>query len=163
MKYIHYSPTPISKLDTRTYPQPQENKPDGFWFSCDPRETESLTWLEWCIVEEHYLERLSYPHEIRLSADANILHLNTREKVIEFSQRFRSPMRSELGLRTNCVLDWESVSKAYQGIFIEPYFHDLRVKYETLWYYGWDCVSGCIWDLAAIQSLDRLMEKPDLH
>ncbi len=48
-------------------------------------------------------------------------------------------------------LEWDKVKDKYQGIIIAPYQWECRLALETCWYYGWDCASGCIWDLDCIK------------
>lgn len=54
-------------------------------------------------------------------------------------------------------LDWLKVKQKYQGIIIAPYQWKCRMAQETKWYYGWDCASGCIWDLDCIDEF-KLIE-----
>ena len=49
------------------------------------------------------------------------------------------------------IIDWHAVAQAYAGIEIAPYCWSLRFEYEFLWYYGWDCASGCVWELSAVR------------
>jgi hypothetical protein len=55
-------------------------------------------------------------------------------------------------------IDWSKVAAKHQGIIIAPYCYARRLTYHTAWYYGWDCASGCIWDLKAIQSVEVAQE-----
>ena len=48
-------------------------------------------------------------------------------------------------------MDWGYLATQYQGLIIAPYLWDLRL-FGPAWYYGWDCASGCIWDLTAVES-----------
>lgn len=49
-------------------------------------------------------------------------------------------------------INWPMVADRYQGIVIAPYLWSRRMD-GGLWYYGWDCASGCIWDAAAVASV----------
>jgi len=58
-------------------------------------------------------------------------------------------------------IDWEAVAKRYTGIEIEPYNWERRnsgpnnnYSMSMLWYYGWDCASGCVWELDALVSFN---------
>lgn len=42
-------------------------------------------------------------------------------------------------------IDWKAVAKEYDGIEIDPYQYERRFSEGFLWYYGWDCASGCVW------------------
>ena len=39
---------------------------------------------------------------------------------------------------------WEEVALKYSGIVVNPYFPEKGEAY--LWYYGWNCAGGCVWD-----------------
>ena len=48
------------------------------------------------------------------------------------------------------------------GIIISPYQWDCRLALESGWYYGWDCSSGCIWDISCIQDFIFLEENLEM-
>jgi hypothetical protein len=47
-----------------------------------------------------------------------------------------------LGGRDNFP-NWERVARDYDGVIISPYQFNRRMT--LMWYYPWDCASGCIW------------------
>ena len=53
-------------------------------------------------------------------------------------------------------IDWAEVASKYDGIIISPYQWSLRLDMEMMWYYGWDCASGCIWNISAIKELKEV-------
>lgn len=55
-------------------------------------------------------------------------------------------------------IDWKKVTEEYQGIIISPYIWQRRLAPHTMWYYGWDVASGCIWDTDAIEEV-KLVER----
>ena len=58
------------------------------------------------------------------------------------------------------MLDFLKVMDEYDGIIIAPYQYSCRLmNSSTAWYYGWDCASGCIWNLGCISiKLDSIQE-----
>jgi hypothetical protein len=54
---------------------------------------------------------------------------------------------------SSTFIDWNKVSKSYKGIQINYYSNKHRL--DMLWYYGWDCESGCIWDISCIKNIKK--------
>lgn len=52
---------------------------------------------------------------------------------------------------TAYFMDWPTIAEKFAGIEIAPYLYQRRL--EALWYYGWDCASGCIWDKDVITDI----------
>lgn len=48
-------------------------------------------------------------------------------------------------------IDWQAVASDHDGIIISPY--NWPARHEMIWYYPWDCASGCIWNADAITSI----------
>lgn len=157
MQLMHYSDELIEELDNRKYDQddmPFHHKPAGLWLSV----VGDMDWKEWCIGERFNLENLRYSYEVSLKETSKILHIRTSEELIEFTKKY--PLRT----RTfdidfdNYQIDWYSVKREFEGIIIAPYQWDCRLSIESNWYYGWDCASGCIWDLKCIDKFERVLD-----
>lgn len=158
---IHYSEEPIPSLDERTYDQSEfiwQAKPNGLWFSVEGLENlpNNYNWKEWCESEKYRVEALAFPYEIILKEDANIVHLKSVEEIKEFTKQFPLTTRDWDAEWDTCQLKWDKVKNKYQGIIIAPYQWDCRLSLESSWYYGWDCSSGCIWDLDCIKEFKLL-------
>jgi hypothetical protein len=147
----------ITELDDRT-PAPHHLKPSGFWVSVESDDEDSYGWSNWCLDNDFDVAKLANVHEVTLAAGANILRINTAEELRTFTRAWDLPTYRppKLGERIN----WQGVAELYQGILITPYLWSERLSNEAFWYYGWDCASGCIWDLAAIESI-RLVVKQE--
>ena len=65
----------------------------------------------------------------------------------------KDTLRMELDLRP---INWPAVAERYGGILITPYQWSHRMSLH--WYCGWDCASGCVWDLSQIKSVELLAE-----
>ena len=140
--------TIVSELDlTRKYARQGAAKfplkPVGLWYGIDDE------WLEWCKGNmEDWVRPNDFEIEIR---ESRICLLDTYAKITAFSHGYRT---KQYGITQ---IDWEGVTKNYSGIEINPYdCYDLRFHLDFMWYYGWDCASGCIWDLSVIEEVKKL-------
>lgn len=124
------------------------HKPRGLWLSAEDDTPESHGWKDWCEGEAFWLDNLKWRTEITLHPDANVLRLATAQEIVAFSDRY-----CDLPYPLHDWVNWPRVVPLYQGIIIAPYQWRLRLEHGMIWYYGWDCASGCIWDLAAIDSV----------
>jgi len=151
MKLIHYTNEEF-ELDPKEYPQSELNwqaKPNGLWISVEGEKL-GEGWKEWCQGEEFRLEHLIISYQVILKEEANILHLKTAQEIYEFSKLYPLKTRHWDPENDTYQLSWEDVKAKYQGIIISPYQWQCRMDIKTCWYYGWDCSSGCIWDLTCI-------------
>ncbi|MGU3668454.1 hypothetical protein ACLBX9_30095 [Methylobacterium sp. A49B] len=124
-------------------------KPHGLWASVDAG---NISWPDYVEAEgEAYLYRLRIVHDVRLATDARVLLLGTVEDFDAFAGEYGRTERF-VPSDYHMYIDWKAVAEAYQGIVIAPYRYDRRFD-GGLWYYGWDCASGCIWDAAAIVAI----------
>ena len=154
MKLRHFSPGPITTL--RPIGEPPEgrrrlDKPFGFWIS----DEDDHGWKSWCEGEEFSIENLQYQYEVVLADDGNVLTLTTLDELWDFNQTYRLANSRPY----SSYIDWPRLVEKCQGILITPYQWKLRLHDEFFWYYGWDCASGCIWDITAIADL-RLISAP---
>ena len=167
MTFVHYSGVPIETLkpnfDYKLRCAAPESvrmmsKPEGLWFSVESDEEDG--WKQWCIDEDYNIDGLKYPYQLHLKEDTKILHLKTADDIIAFSKVHctysrGNPFSQEID---SFKVDWSLVKFKFQGIVIAPYQWDCRLHEETMWYYGWDCASGCIWDISAIERIELLMD-----
>lgn len=140
---IHYSDAPIA-LDTgRRYEQEFGLKPRGLWYSAPVKDD---GWEDWCRAEEFSVERLVVPHHLDLDL-SRMLVLRSESEIRRFHSKYR---------HSRYEIDWPRVAAEYGGLEIAPYCWDLRLEGGFLWYYGWDCASGCVWDLRLVRSFAAL-------
>lgn len=149
----HYSKAPLGRITSRAQKPIPEMKPNGLWVSVDDVEDES--WPAWCRAEDFHTDHLTVRTRVSLHDDARILRLIGARDIDEFAKMFaKNDPRYDFN---TYGLDWHSVAVAYQGIIIAPYVFARR--FTHLWYYGWDCASGCIWDASAIADLVEVKPK----
>ena len=48
-------------------------------------------------------------------------------------------------------MNYAKVAENYGGIEVTPYIWEKRL--DSMWYYGWDCASGCVWHRDAIKEI----------
>lgn len=168
MLLIHYSHEEIVKLDNRIYSEEINRlrgvrpKPVGLWVSVEDDPEDG--WLEWSRENDFRLEDLTYKYRVILREDAKILHLKGTGQIIHFSrQRCKKELSMPQALYSSFdsySVDWDIVKEEYQGIIISPYDWACRMHVDTMWYYGWDCASGCLWDLSCIDSFELIDSTP---
>jgi len=149
MKLIHYTNEKFS-LETREYNQNDVHwnaKPHGLWVSIEG----DYDWKWWCEAETFQLENLAVSYEIKLKWKSKILRLKSAKEILEFTKLYRLTTRGFDSENDTYQINWHEVKKKYQGIIIAPYQWSCRLALESCWYYGWDCASGCIWDLDCIK------------
>ena len=118
-------------------------KPKGLWYEVDG------DWRRWCEAEsfgdisKHTLFRLTLGEERMLNI-RNVRQLDKFHDEYIKSEMHTSPIDGQpfefgLGIR------WDRVALRFDGIEIAPYLWERRLASGFIWYYGWDCASGCIW------------------
>ncbi len=141
-KAIHNSA--LSTLVVKdTAKQSQDYKPQGLWYGIDD------AWLKWCESEmPQWIRPYNYALEIDYS---KMLILATEAELLDFTDRYKC--KGGFGSFAQQLIDWSLVAHKYSGIEIPTYFWDCR--FTLMWYYGWDCASGCIWKADAIRSVTK--------
>jgi hypothetical protein len=149
----HYAAEPVTLRRDLIYRNHDLGyKPGGLWVSVDS----DYGWAEWCRDERFGLDRLKVPHDVVLRSDANVLLVDTLDKLDAFAKQYRGPRFPDSPEMSATMqqggIRWKDVRATYQGLIIAPYQWERRLSMDFFFYYGWDCASGCIWDLDAIES-----------
>jgi hypothetical protein len=142
MKFLHYSAEPFQFDRDRKYDDKHGFKPGGLWLSVEGDDD----WRSWCEGEQWGLGGLKHVVEVTLKPDANVLVIDTPEKLEAFNARFGGS--DPYDLRS---IKWGQVKALYDGMIIAPYQWQHRLG--LMWYYGWDCASGVIWNLSAVATV----------
>lgn len=154
---IHYTAEPFTFDPQRTYTQHEPRsfgKPEGLWVSVQGDDD----WLSWCHDNEFHTAALAYSHTVTLADNPRIHRITNALEIDEFTVAHAVQTDYErrwdwkVNDKRRWPIDWRSVADQYDGIIIAPYVWSQRM--HTEWYYGWDCASGCIWNLAAIASVE---------
>jgi hypothetical protein len=165
MKYYHWASNPV-RLRKRNYPQSGHPKPHGLWFDVNE------DWKRWCDAAQFSPENLHYRHSVTILDKSRILFLKKAKEIDEFTQRYGHNMSFNVqplqksedldGLAhdgaQNFFIDvrkafsnyimWGEVAEKHSGIIISPYFRSRSQTY--LWYWGWSCAGGCVWDTSIL-------------
>lgn len=141
-RLLHYSDKPVTFNPSHVYAGQRGGfmKPSGLWVSVEGE----CDWPWWCRGEDFHLDGLAHAYEVELSPAASVLRIESIEEFDEFHRAYCVPRTPSENPR------WEEVASLWDGIVIAPYQWDRRMSLETLWYYGWDCSSGVIWNLRAV-------------
>ncbi len=175
MKYFHWAPNPV-RLRRMNYLQSGHPKPNGLWFDANGE------WKQWCEATQFPLEALRYRHTVTILDDSRILFLRKAKDIDAFTREYGRSRFGRIQLLQNAedadaftreygrdlfgdihrqfdnYIVWEDVARKYSGIIIVPYSHSRAQAY--LWYYGWGCASGCVWDTNVIR-LGRPYQVPE--
>lgn len=131
---VHNSPNFLDKILSFKQENKPNSKPKGFWYAIDNE------WIKWCKSEmPHWIKK--YNFEVILPENFNLLKIDNLFDLHLFSRKYR--IIDQFG---TIFIDWKKVAETYDGIEIAPYQYEARHDKSTLWYYGWDVASGCIWN-----------------
>jgi hypothetical protein len=108
-------------------------KPVGLWYEVDG------DWQRWCAGEMPQWLAGRHLHRVKLDGE-QIIALSSASGIDAFNAQYCS-----IGPCGIDFIDWPRVAEEYDGIEIAPYCWRRRLTPGMLWYYGWDCASGCIW------------------
>jgi hypothetical protein len=143
-RLLHYCAKPTAFDLQREYPAGlRADKPHGLWLSVEGKDD----WESWCRDAEFELDSLALKYELVLRPDANILRIGSLYQLDDFDHEFGTGDRD----RHVSGIDWTTVRSRWDGIIISPYLWGRRL--ELMWYYGWDCASGVIWNLRSVEAI----------
>lgn len=145
----HYSSGPVSHVYSVAQSPVPQFKPNGLWVSVNDGGRSWPAYLEAEAAWAAY--RLRFVHSVRPAAAARILVLASLADFDAFAAQYGIRLPSAPPDFYHYV-DWARVAADYQGIVIAPYRYDRRYE-RGLWYWGWDCASGCIWDADAVAAI----------
>lgn len=132
-------------------------KPGGLWVSVDGKDD----WPEWCESNNFSLYKLRYRYRITLRKRHDLIVISTAAALDSFVEQFgvADPLFKDMAMYNDCRgINWPRVAQTAKGIIIAPYHWTRRM--DSMWYYTWDCASGCIWDVSAIQSVRLMSMRP---
>lgn len=166
MRYYHWASGPV-KLRKMDYPQSGHPKPNGLWFDVNEE------WEQWCRAVEFRPDTLRYRHTVTILDTSRILFLRNAEDIDKFTREYKrdlfgsiqllqsdedidkfsreygSDLIGDIQQQFSNYVAWAEVAEKHSGIIIAPYSRERSETY--LWYYGWHCASGCVWDTDVIR------------
>ncbi len=141
MRLLHYSGKPF-ELKAKRYLQPPFEhdgfKPHGLWVSVEGADD----WRSWCESEGFRPADMLYQTEIVLRQKHDVLIVDSLGALDAFQEKYT---RSHHRVPSMRIVDWPQVAAEWNGLIIAPYQWERRLACGFMWYYGWDCASGCIW------------------
>lgn len=160
----HYSRGAVQEVKPAVQPNPAAGKlkPRGFWVSVGD------AWAEWC-RQNSFGPPAKAPDElfvyrVVLDSSARILAAGTAEETEALVEEYGIKLHPDLiEART---LDWKAISQdGYDGIILTEYLYGAGLRREPrgLWYYGWDCASGCIWGGQEVVESLELVRRPTVE
>jgi len=159
---LHLSKNLVNLKDISEMPQKTDDKPIGIWYGIGD------SWIDWC-VSEGFGGIHQYIYEVVVN-ESRILTIDNMRDFEKFENEHHdlADWRKELQKADNLIfqelmlctgrksyldsMNYGNVAKSFDGIEITPYQWEKRL--ESMWYYGWDCASGCIWNPDAITELN---------
>lgn len=166
MNYYHWAPNPV-KLRKQDYPQSGHPKPHGLWFDVNE------DWKRWCAATQLNPENLRYRHTVTILDPSRILFLQKAREIDSFTKKYGRNLSCNVQLLqrsedldaitrdkgqsffddiqkafANYIL-WNDVAEKHSGVIISPYSRSRSQTY--LWYWGWNCAAGCIWDTSILR------------
>ncbi len=142
MTWVHYSKQPLVGLNSVRQLHGLHFKPHGLWIT---PENEKDNWPDWCRNEDYGLNEFRYKTTIHIKEPEKILTLDTVDDILGLFERYSTTHLSP----TVQFPNWERIALEWKGILIPRYHWQCRL--DVMWYYPWDCSSGCIWDMTAVE------------
>jgi hypothetical protein len=152
---FHYAGGIVSDVTPlREFKKLHNYKPHGFWVSVDEPDEDGQAWgwKQWCEAEQYEIQDLRYRHRVIVRDTERLLWIVGEAALLEFDREYGLDQPYP---RWRQIL-WGQVAEDYAGIVIAPYVWEQRL--EMMWYYGWDCASGCIWDTSIIERIEVASE-----
>lgn len=169
---LHFSPRPVRFRRDYQYPWRHSSswdwKPRGLWVSVPGPD-------DWQSQSDP--SAVAFAYRVVLSTSARLLVIDTLAAFDAFDRAMAgippsetdraSPLRRLAGDGPSAIcrasgpptslVDWAQLEPHYDGIVIAPHRWE-RVSEDQArsWYDAWDCGSGCIWRLSAIERLAPL-------
>lgn len=147
---VHFSRKPLQKVHaSKQISSRIGHKPLGLWVSVEGEDD----WPSWSRHNwPSWFSEIRHATEVIVRPEARLLVIDNETELCDLNKRFPSTRRDDYFQSP----DWKAIAAEYQGIIIWPYQWEVRLS--LMWYYTWDCASGCLWDPDAV---DRLVPRPE--
>ncbi|HSW39929.1 MAG TPA: hypothetical protein VLL97_10605 [Acidobacteriota bacterium] len=91
----------------------------------------------------------AFTHKYGRDFSGNIQILQSAKDVDAFARNYGRDLSADIRKAFSSYIMWGEVAEKHTGIIVAPYS---RARSRTyLWYWGWNCASGCIWDTSIIR------------
>jgi hypothetical protein len=142
LELVHFSKKKLANIKLESRPVGSDIKPVGLWLSV---ENETMGWSEWLLNNQPawFETRYTHANPIKFTEDAKIIWLKTSNHIDIFSEVLKKELHPLLN--TILCLHWNLLDA--DAILISPYQWERRLGgIHRIWYYGWDCASGCVFN-----------------
>ena len=113
-------------------------------------------WASWCRGADFRTDRLTFKSEVVVRPESPILIASNSTDITAICSLYG---KRSFGHHLIATIDWPTIAVHYAGVVIAPYNWEHRLSLDSFWYYGWDCASGCIWDLSVLGAKESLVWK----
>jgi len=153
---VHSSPRPFEKMlpvtqdDNKRRPM---GKPLGLWYGFGD------SWLE--LVRRRLSNSPTAKNKYLYRFEINPSRVLIVKDISVFAKEYKGELFPGQGHSyfIEDGIDWKKVAAKWGGIEIPEYQWGFRSSIDHMWYCGWDCASGCLWDPAALISFERINER----
>lgn len=140
------------------------------------------SWYHICLTGKGMKSRVRYKHRVTIAKNANLCIITNEKELDDFSdeygfwkqrvphhylqkiedekirfQKLLKELADMFGAQDQLderFIDWIYVYARYDGLIINPWLYNKKFSY--IWYEGWQCASGCIWGLKAIEKVELI-------
>jgi hypothetical protein len=91
----------------------------------------------------------AFTREYGRNLSGHIRILQSAGDINAFTRQYGRDLFSDIQRQFSNYIMWGEVAEKHSGIVINPYSRARNLTY--LWYYGWNCAGGCIWDTGVIR------------
>lgn len=145
---------------SRSYTQgTNEMKPKGLWYSLGKE------WINWCGSEmPHWISKYNHMLDVDIS---RIFIISTVDDIRRLEKVYQGiDEEFEKWGRGYITIDWDKLSKDFDGIEIRNYYDlkfsnysDSPIGGPSIWFNLWDVPSGCIWNLRSLKGSTPVLTK----
>ena len=118
-------------------------KPRGLWYEIDNG------WKDWVHYESPDWENeYQVGQEVVFKPGARVLVLDSVDVVRKFIETYSTlhpKLRSDEIDWVKVTQEWDAVEIPDYGSLWDPF------RYDSSWFYAWDCSSGCVWNLDVVE------------
>ena len=160
-KFITFGIDEISEIYfTNVSNQDFLNKPSGGLWSSEylPNLPYKSDWELWCNQNDFNLEKLNKGIIFELKDYVNIFIIDSYSDLLKLAENY-SYEKDFLGITTKRYIDFEKMSKDYDGLFLTEQGEWQTKHRRKIDFYGWDCSTLLLFNIDAIKNQQKYFRK----
>ena len=126
--------------------QSLHKKPNGLWYAFGNEWTDYIK-----SVGGGFEMQYNWYYKVDVSG-CKMRKLNSEKDIIEFTKEFTDFDGTDKTLHATYFIDWNLVTKKYDGIEVFPF--PKKTMPEAKWLKSWDVSSGCVWNTSKVKLKD---------